>query len=195
MSWLSNLLGAIKKSAPAPEIILPPALPLPGTSVTFDVAFERLVGHEGGYVNHPDDPGGETNWGITQRTAREAGYLGSMRELTREQAREIYRTAYWQRARCDEFDGAIAFQLFDAAVNHGIGNAIRFLQRAVGVADDGVIGPVTMAAVKSMTVTDVLARFNAARLRFYTSLSTWPSFGRGWARRVAGNLDYGADDA
>lgn len=171
------------------------AMPAPGTKPDFDVAFERLIGHEGGYVNHPDDPGGETNWGITKRTAREAGYLGNMRDLTREQARAIYREAYWQRARCDEFDGAIAFQVFDAAVNHGIGNATRFLQRAVDVADDGDIGPVTMAALRDMSVTDVLARFNSARLDFYTKLSTWPSFGRGWTRRVASNLRYGADDA
>ena len=170
------------------------SMPAPGSKVNFDKAFERLIGHEGGYVNHPNDPGGETNWGITKRTAREAGYIGSMRELTREQAREVYRDAYWNRARCDEFDGAIAFQVFDAAVNHGIGNAIRFLQRAVGVADDGVVGPVTMEAVKAMPVTDVLARFNAARLTFYTNLSTWPDFGRGWARRIAGNLNYAADD-
>ena len=179
----------------APETPSAAAPPPPGTVVTFETAFERLIGHEGGYVNHPDDPGGETNWGITLRTAREAGYSGSMRELTRAQAKEIYRTAYWARARCDEYDGAIAFQVFDAAVNHGIGNAIRFLQRATGVADDGAVGPVTMAAIKAMTVTDVLARFNAARLTFYTNLSTWPSFGRGWARRIAGNLNYAADDA
>ncbi|GAA0238123.1 glycosyl hydrolase 108 family protein [Castellaniella daejeonensis] len=170
------------------------APPPPGSVITFDTAFERLIGHEGGYVNHPDDPGGETNWGITKRTAAEDGYTGNMRDLTRDQAKEIYRTAYWGRARCDEFDGAIAFQVFDAAVNHGIGNAIRFLQRAVGVAADGSMGPVTMDAIKRMDVTDVLARFNAARLRFYTSLSTWPSFGRGWANRTAGNLDYSAED-
>lgn len=193
---LSTFFKRVFQPAPPSAPSVPTsAPPPPGTVVTFDVAFDRVIGHEGGYVNHPDDPGGETNWGITLRTAREAGYTGSMRELTREQAREIYRTAYWQRARCDEFDGAIAFQVFDAAVNHGIGNSIRFLQRAAGVADDGVMGPVTMAAIRAMTVTDVLARFNAARLNFYTKLSTWPSFGRGWTRRVAGNLNYGADDA
>lgn len=163
--------------------------------MTFDKAFERLIGHEGGYVNHPNDPGGETNWGITLRTARAEGYTGRMRELTREQAREIYRSAYWDRAKADQYDGAIGFQLFDAAVNHGIGNAVRFLQRAVGVADDGIVGPLTLHAINSMTVTDVLARFNAERLMFYTKLSTWPTFGKGWARRVAGNLHYAADDA
>lgn len=163
--------------------------------MNFDQAFERLIGHEGGYVNHPDDPGGETNWGITLRTARAEGYFGPMLDLTREQAREIYRTAYWGRAKADQYDGAIAFQVFDAAVNHGIGQAVRFLQRAVGVADDGVVGPVTLGAVRAMSVTDVLARFNAERLDFYTRLSTWPTFGRGWARRVAGNLKYAAEDA
>lgn len=163
--------------------------------MTFDIAFDRLIAHEGGYVNHPADPGGETNWGITKRVAMEQGYTGPMRQLTRDQAREIYRTAYWQRARADQYDSAIGFQLFDAAVNHGIGQAIRFLQRAVDVADDGVVGPVTLRAVHSMTVTDVLARFNAERLEFYTKLSTSPTFGKGWARRIVGNLRFGAEDA
>lgn len=163
--------------------------------MNFDVAFERLIGHEGGYVDHPDDPGGETNWGITLRTARSAGYVGSMRNLTREQAKEIYRTEYWDRAKADQYDGAIAFQLFDAAVNHGIGQSIRFLQRAVDVADDGVVGRITLAAVHALSVTDVLSRFNAERLEFYTKLSTWPSFGKGWARRVVGNLKYAAEDS
>lgn len=163
--------------------------------MNFDQAFERLIAHEGGYVNHPDDPGGETNWGITKRVAMENGYSDNMRYLTRDQAKNIYRTAYWNRARADQYDGAIGFQLFDAAVNHGIGNASRFLQRAVGVADDGVIGPLTIKAVNSMNVTDVLARFNAERLDFYTKLSTWPTFGKGWARRIVGNLRYAAEDA
>ncbi|MEE1653729.1 glycoside hydrolase family 108 protein [Brachymonas sp. J145] len=163
--------------------------------MNFDEAFERLIGHEGGYVNHPRDPGGETNWGVTLRTARAEGYSGPMRAMTRDQAREIYRTAYWGRARADQYDSAIGFQVFDAAVNHGIGNAVRFLQRAVGVADDGAVGPVTLAAVRRMTVTDVLSRFNAERLDFYTKLTTWPTFGKGWSRRVAGNLRYAAEDA
>ena len=161
----------------------------------FETAFERLIAHEGGYVNHPADPGGETNWGITKRTALANGYRGDMRSLSRCQAKEIYRVAYWQRSRADEYDGAIGFQVFDAAVNHGIGNAVRFLQRAVGVADDGQVGPNTVAAIQSHSVTDVLACFNAERLSFYTKLRTWPTFGKGWARRVADNLKYSAVDA
>ena len=163
--------------------------------MSFNTAFERLIGHEGGYVNHPNDPGGETNWGITKRTALAHGYTGSMRLLTRDQARDIYKLSYWDRAKADEYDFAIGYQLFDAAVNHGIGNAIRFLQRAVSVADDGIVGPLTIAAVKRRSVADVVKLFNAERLEFYTKLSTWPSFGRGWANRVAGNLRYGADDS
>lgn len=171
------------------------AVPRPGGPVSFDDAFERVIGHEGGYVNHPDDPGGETNWGITVGVAREMGYMGSMKDLTREQAKHFYKVGYWDKARCDELNGAIAFQVFDAAVNHGVGNAIRFLQRAVGVADDGKVGPVTLKAVNERSVTDVLVLFNAERLFFYTKLSTWNTFGRGWARRVANNLKYGAEDA
>ncbi|OTG87682.1 hypothetical protein B9T31_04075 [Acinetobacter sp. ANC 4558] len=163
-------------------------------SLSFEEVFERLIGHEGGYVNHPKDPGGETNWGITLGTARANGYLGSMRSMSRNQAKEIYRSAYWDRAKCSQYDAAIGYQMFDAAVNHGIGNAIRMLQRAVSVADDGKIGSLTLNAIKAKTVDDVLVLFNAERLEFYTKLNTFPTFGRGWTRRVAGNLRYAAGD-
>lgn len=162
--------------------------------IDFDTAFERLIGHEGGYVNHPNDPGGETNWGITIRTARTNGYNGPMNLMERDEAKEIYRLGYWGRARSDEYDSAIGFQVFDAGVNHGIGNAIRFLQRAVGVADDGVIGPVTVGKINSLPVATVLCRFQAERLEFYTRLSTWSDFGKGWVRRVSANLRYQAED-
>lgn len=160
----------------------------------FDLFFDRLIGHEGGYVYHPYDPGGETMFGVTRRTARAYGYTGAMRDLTRHEAKLIYKTEYWQRAQADQYDPAIAFQFFDAAVNHGAGQAIRFLQRAVGVADDGIVGPVTLRAIESMSVPDVIKNFNAERLEFYTKLSTWSKFGRGWSRRVAANLRYGAED-
>lgn len=159
--------------------------------MTFDEAFDRLIGHEGGYVNHKLDPGGETKWGISKRAYPDV----NIASLTREQAKAIYRRDYWERAKADQYDGAIAFQLFDAAVNHGIGQAVKFLQRAVGVKDDGIVGPVTLRAVQDTPVADVLMRFNAERLDFYTGLSTWGSFGKGWARRVAGNLRYAAEDA
>lgn len=186
--WLRDRLGAPSEPAQSP-----PAWPAPSRD-GFDAAFERVIGHEGEYSDHPDDPGGATMFGITERVAREHGYIGPMRSLTREEARAIYRTGYWERAQADQYAPAIGYQLFDAAVNHGIGNAIRFLQRAVGVADDGQVGPVTVAAVRAWPVPTVIARFNAERLEFYAKLTTWPSFGRGWARRIAGNLRYGAGD-
>lgn len=160
----------------------------------FDTAFDRVIGHEGGFSDHPADPGGRTNWGITQRTAHANGYFGDVRYMTREDAREIYRVAFWQRVQADRYDFGIAFNLFDAAVNHGIGNAVRMLQRATGVADDGFVGPITLAAIKAMGVNDLLLLFNAERLRFYTKLSTFSTFGRGWVNRVAGNLAYAAQD-
>lgn len=163
-------------------------------SVTFDEVFERCMGHEGGYVNHPNDPGGETIWGITIATARANGYTGPMRYMKREQAKEIYRKAYWQRAKCAQYNSAIGFQMFDAAVNHGIGNAIRILQRAVGVADDGLVGQITLAAINEKSLDDVLVLFNAERLEFYAKLKTFHTFGRGWTRRVASNLRYAAGD-
>ncbi|WP_448761058.1 putative peptidoglycan-binding domain-containing protein, partial [Acinetobacter tandoii] len=88
----------------------------------------------------------------------------------------------------------IGFQMFDAAVNHGIGNAIRILQRAVGVADDGAIGKITLGAINEKSIDDVLVLFNAERLEFYAKLQTFQTFGRGWTRRVASNLRYAAGD-
>ena len=163
-------------------------------SLTFIQIFNRLIGHEGGYVNDPRDPGVETNWGITKRTAQANGYQGSMRAMTREQAYKIYYSAFWLRYQCDKMPEAVAYQFFDAAVNHGLGNASRMLQRAVGVVDDGVIGNMTIAAIKKMAISDVIMRLNAERLEFYCKLSTFTTFGKGWVRRVAGNLKYGAID-
>lgn len=161
----------------------------------FNKAFDRIIGHEGGYVNHPRDPGGETNWGVTKRTARAYAYNGDMRAMTREQAKPIYKSGFWDKVGGDTLDEAVAFQLFDAAVNHGIGNAVRMMQRALGVADDGIVGNVTFNALHAMSTTDFLLRFNAERLEFYTKLGNFDAFGKGWVRRVAGNLRYGAVDS
>lgn len=166
----------------------------------FSLSFDRLMGNEGGYVNHPADPGGETNWGITWPVLNRAIGQGvvhpgtTIEKLSREDAREIYEAFFWDEARMDEFDPALAFHVFDAAVNHGIETAVRMLQRAVGVADDGRIGPVTIEAVKDRSVTDMICLFTAERLDFWRKLSTWPQFGRGWAGRAADNLRYAAQD-
>ena len=154
---------------------------------TFDACFERLLGHEGAYVNDPRDPGGETMWGITVAVARAAGYAGPMRDLPLATAKAIYRARYWDVVRADDLPDSIRFDVFDAAVNHGPMQAATWLQRAVGAVPDGMIGPATLAAVKAAGPM-VGPHFNSQRLRFYTDLPSWPAFGRGWARRVASNL-------
>lgn len=163
------------------------------TTISFDEAFDRLLGNEGGYTNDPNDPGGETNWGITIAEARRHGYTGSMRDLPRDFAKSIYKSDYWDILG-DDVHPAIKFQGFDFGVNAGVGTSIRKMQAAIGVADDGRWGPVSAAKLKSMDINDVLMRFAAQRLFFYTSLSHWPDFGKGWTRRIANDLNYAAQD-
>ena len=152
--------------------------------MTFDEAFVKLIDHEGGYVDHPNDPGGRTKYGISQRT-----YPGEdIRNLTLERAKDLYRRDFWWAAGCDAVPDAVKFDLFDMAVNSGVKTAIRTLQRAVGTEPDGVLGPVTLQAIQSMHAARLVARFNGHRLQFMSSLSTWPAFGRGWANRIAKNL-------
>lgn len=158
--------------------------------VTFDTAFDRLLGSEGGYVNHPSDPGGETNWGISKRSYPNVDIKG----LTKEGAKVIYRRDFWDRIHADELHPSIAFQAFDFAVNSGIDTAVRKLQTAVGVSADGHWGPVTKAAAAARDPAATLMRFIAERLDFWRRLNTWPTFGNGWAGRAADNLRYGAAD-
>lgn len=156
----------------------------------FDQVFDRLMEHEGGYVNDPADPGGETKWGISKRSYPNL----NIQTLTREEAREIYTRDFWTRGKMDQFEPAIAFQVFDFAVNSGIETAIRKMQTAVGVADDGHVGPITIAALKAMSVTDFIMLFVAERLEFWTRLANWPAAGKGWVRRAAKDLRYAAAD-
>ena len=151
---------------------------------TFDAAFERLIGHEGNYVNHPRDPGGETKFGISKRSYPAL----NIQTLTLADAQLIYRRDFWDRLQIERLPASLRFHVFDAAVNSGAGNAARWLQAACGVAQDGHIGPVTMQAVLLLPAPVLAARFNGVRLAFMASLSTWPTFGKGWARRIASNL-------
>jgi lysozyme family protein len=155
----------------------------------FDMSFHELLRFEGGYVNHPSDPGGETNWGITVAAARQHGYRGPMRDLPTSLAKQIYRQSYWEPCRADELPAVVRYAVFDAAVNSGVSQSIKWLQRAVGAEPDGKIGPKTMAAVKAADPNMTLRKVLAHRLTFFTSLRTWPSFGKGWARRIAGILE------
>jgi lysozyme family protein len=152
--------------------------------MTFDDAFEILIGHEGGYVNNPADPGQETKFGISKR----AFPLEDIKAMTLTRAKALYADHYWQPSGCDQLPDAIRFDVFDMAVNSGPVAAIRCLQGAVGTAQDGVIGQKTISAAEAMDAPRLLAHFNAARLRMMTDLKTWPVFGCGWARRIADNL-------
>jgi lysozyme family protein len=153
--------------------------------MNFDQAFDILLGHEGGFSDHPADRGGKTRFGITEAVAREVGYRGDMRELPLDLAKRIYKDRYWGAVRAEELPEAIRYAVFDAAVNSGPRQAIRWLQRAVGAKDDGIIGPQTLAAVRAADPQALLRRMLAQRLRFMTNLPTWPTFGRGWARRIS----------
>ena len=150
----------------------------------FDQCFDKLIAHEGGYVNDARDPGGETKYGISKRAYPQV----DIKALTLEAAKEIYKRDYWDRAQCDKLPPALAYLLFDAAVNSGIGQAIRLLQRALGLADDGILGPLTLSAVQRMDAESACAKFLGHRLEFMAKLSTWDTFGRGWARRIADQM-------
>lgn len=156
--------------------------------MNFDEAFDRLIGHEGGYSDHPSDPGGRTMFGVTERVARSHGFTGDMRTLTRDEAKRIYRADYWEPIRAEELPQQVRFDVFDGAVNSGVKQSIKWLQAAVGAQADGVIGPKTLAAVSAMTPDRVSKRYNGHRLRFMKDLKNWPSFSRGWAERIAANL-------
>jgi lysozyme family protein len=166
---------------------------LPGAKLSpgFDIAFDRLMGIEGGYSNRADDPGGETNWGISKRSYPNV----DIKALTRDAAKAIYLRDFWTRGRMEQYDAAIAFQTFDIAVNSGIETAVRMLQRAAGVADDGHVGPITLSAIKAKSRTDMLMLIVAERLEFWRKLSNWPAAGKGWAGRAATDLRYAAADS
>lgn len=153
--------------------------------------IERVLGHEAGYVNDPDDPGGETKWGISKRSYPHI----NIAELSRDDAIAIYYRDFWLKIMGDRFQDGIAYQLLDSAVNSGIIQSIRFLQRAIGVADDGVFGPHSQRVLQATSESDFIMLFISERLDFMTRLRNWPNHGKGWARRIALNLRYGAEDS
>jgi lysozyme family protein len=146
----------------------------------FDKAVELILKHEGGYINDPHDAGGETNYGISKRAYPDL----NIKELTRDDAKQIYRRDYWDAIRADEMPSAVAVAVFDMAVNAGVRTAIRLLQRVVRVTDDGLIGPVTLAAVNGAEPHEIALRYAAERISYYAALRGWDRYGRGWTRRV-----------
>ena len=157
----------------------------------FDRAFDILVTHEGGFSNRPfsEDPGGATMYGVTERVAREHGYTGSMQDLTLDFAKSVYRKSYWDKCRCDEMPDELRYALFDAAVNSGPAQSIKWLQSAVGVKSDGIIGNMTMQSVSNANPIKLEKQMIGKRLRFLTELRNWSANARGWSKRIAAILE------
>jgi lysozyme family protein len=147
---------------------------------SFDEAFVLVVGSEGGYANNPADPGGETHWGVSKRSYPAL----DIKNLTIDQAKAIYERDYWAKVGADKLPPPLALVLFDAAVNNGPSRAARWLQQAVGVPQDGVVGPLTLAAVAKHQLADTIAEFQARRSLYMLTLPTVGTFGLGWARRL-----------
>jgi lysozyme family protein len=147
-----------------------------------------VLAHEGGYVNDPHDPGGMTNLGVTKR-AWEA-FVGhpvdeaTMRGLTPARVEPFYKVQYWDKVRGDALPSGVDCAVFDYAVNSGVNRAAKDLQHAVGVGADGVIGPLTMAAINAMEPSLIVARVCDLRLSFLRSLATFDRYGKGWTCRV-----------
>jgi len=157
--------------------------------VNFLTAFDKLLKHEGDYSNHPADPGGKTRYGVTEAVAREAGYRGDMRELPLDLAQRIYKDRYWDAVQAESLPPDVRYIVFDGAVNSGVVQSAKWLQRACGVKDDGVIGPITIRAASSLHSDGLKRRILAQRLRFMATLANWPAFSRGWANRIADLLE------
>ena len=158
--------------------------------VTFDDCFEELLRHEGGFVDNSalGDRGGPTKYGVTHAEARDAGYTGPMAYLPLSTAKRIYQARYWTAVRAEELPAELRYVMFDSAVNSGPGQAVRWLQDALDVRVDGVLGPVTLKAAQECNALRVTGLILAQRLIFMTNLPSWGSFSRGWARRIAAML-------
>lgn len=155
----------------------------------FDDALKEVLKHEGGYVNHPKDPGGATNKGITQKTydawrKKQKLPTRSVREIERDEVEEIYRHQYWDKVRGDDLPSGVDYAVFDFAVNSGPARAAKCLQGILGVEVDGKIGPQTLAAADGADDIYVIESLCDRRMMFLQDLSSWPTFGKGWTRRV-----------
>jgi len=151
-------------------------------------SIRRLLASEGGYVNHPADPGGPTNYGITLKDYRK--YVKSdatasdVRAMRVDEAKAIYRAKYWDAMRCDDLPAGLDYCVFDYAVNSGTGRAPKVLQRVLGIAVSGQIDQPTLVAARARESRAVIGAICDERLRFLQSLKTWPVFGKGWSKRV-----------
>lgn len=159
----------------------------------FEQCLEMLLHHEGGFVNHPKDPGGMTNLGVTKkvydawigRTSSEE----EMRALTPQDVAPIYKKNYWDKVRGDDLPSGVDWMAFDWAVNSGAGRPAKAIQRIVGAKQDGAIGPKTLQAVMDIEPDKIVEGVYHIRQKFYENLKTFSTFGRGWTRRNQETLE------
>jgi len=149
----------------------------------FDECLKMLLHHEGGYVNHPKDPGGETNLGVTKRVYEKWGGTKDMKDLTVEDVAPIYKKNYWDKCKCNDLASGLDWAVFDWAVNSGTGRSAKAVQKICGASQDGAIGPKTLALVNGQDTHYMVEEFGKIRQNFYESLSTFNTFGKGWTRR------------
>jgi lysozyme family protein len=160
------------------------------TSSNFDACLTRLLVHEGGYINHPSDPGGPTNFGVTMNDYRKYvkpnATIADIRAMTRDVAKAIYRVRYWDAQRCDELPAGVDYAVFDYGVNSGIARSARILRRVLHLPEDeSIVTDEVLAAARESDANFVVAALCDERLHFLQSLNTWAIFGKGWSRRVA----------
>jgi len=157
-------------------------------NTNFDKSLAELLKHEGGFVNHPSDPGGATNLGVTQAVWEDwidrAVSEENMRALTPAKVAPLYKELYWDRVKGDKLPSGVDYCVFDAAVNSGVSRAAKWLQTTVGAVADGAIGEQTMKQVLLTNPQMLIDKYSANRLAFLQRLATWPTFGKGWERRV-----------
>lgn len=160
----------------------------------FKKCLEIILHHEGGYVNHPKDPGGETNLGVTKRVYEEWGGTKDMKDLTVDDVAPIYKKNYWNKLKGDELPAGLDLCVFDFGVNAGPGRAAKYLQSMIGSTPDGGIGPMTLQALANYveeqgSIAEVIKDYQLERQKYYESLSTFSTFGKGWTRRVNETTD------
>jgi lysozyme family protein len=159
------------------------------TADSYDEALRRVLAHEGGYTNHPSDPGGPTNFGITihdfRKYVKSNATAEDVRRMDLATAKDIYRAKYWNVLRCDDLPAGLDYAMFDYGVNSGTARAPKVLHRLLGMGEGTRMTDATMAAVKRHDPAALVTRLCDERLAFLKSLKTWPVFGKGWGRRVA----------
>jgi lysozyme family protein len=155
----------------------------------FDHSLKLVLKSEGGYVNNPKDPGGETMMGVTKKAwstfCKRPIADGEMAKLTVADITPFYKALYWDKSYCNQLPTGIDYMVFDASVNMGVGQSIRLLQKSLGCVADGVIGPNTMKLINETNVSNMIDKYSAQKEQFYRSLALFNTFGKGWLNRVA----------